>query len=302
MKTIEFIRVANGFTVNISLSNVPNARILYQELEQIGINFTSANREGERIRFNIQDSDHHFSATQLHDRLSRYSNGFENNQENSRLFLSIIESRALITSNELLQPAIQNLAQVSDSTSVQYVRPLLQHLLTENRPERLSIRQQVEAILASSLPSERSLDTLMRQITAQRSQTTINAYRANLESLRASAGKTEVEVNATKLQNSGFSEENLSAEEKEKYNDKYCCPLSLLVMDDPVYFKTDVEGENGKQRFERRFITKWLTEGAGTHPITRKKALVSDLESDAELKSEIEAFVENTVSPKNRMT
>jgi hypothetical protein len=72
---------------------------------------------------------------------------------------------------------------------------------------------------------------------------------------------------------------------------EYCCPLSLYIMTDPVYIKGDTTG----QRFELKWIKKWLTEKE-THPSTRVSFKIESLKADLTLKNEIDTFVESSLA------
>ncbi len=90
----------------------------------------------------------------------------------------------------------------------------------------------------------------------------------------------------------GVNAEKLSGIEIE-IPDEYCCPLSLSVMSDPVYFP----GDPTEKRFERSWITKWLNENRGIHPFTRAVVAASTLQADTKLKAEIDDFVEKAIAP-----
>jgi len=72
---------------------------------------------------------------------------------------------------------------------------------------------------------------------------------------------------------------------------EYSCPLSLSIMTNPVYILADETG----QRFERSWISRWLTE-KGEHPSTRIKFKPEDLTSDESLKETINSFVESSLT------
>lgn len=93
-------------------------------------------------------------------------------------------------------------------------------------------------------------------------------------------------TNLTSEKNAGRMEniENFSPTE---IPDHYKCPLSLTIMTDPVY----LPGDTTQQRFERSWITAWLNQ-KGTHPTTRERFQSNVLVSDAELKQEINEFIQ----------
>lgn len=77
----------------------------------------------------------------------------------------------------------------------------------------------------------------------------------------------------------------------ENIPDEYKCPLSLSIMSDPVYLQGDETG----QRFERSWITKWLSDKS-THPSTRKSFELAAIQSDTELKTSIDEFMQRLES------
>jgi hypothetical protein len=70
--------------------------------------------------------------------------------------------------------------------------------------------------------------------------------------------------------------------------ESYICPLSFSIMSDPVYLIGDETG----QRYERSWITKWLTD-KGTHPITRQPFELTTIESDTVLKTAIDELMQS---------
>lgn len=101
----------------------------------------------------------------------------------------------------------------------------------------------------------------------------------------ASSFPTDVSLgpNAQKLSDLNFPDETIPVE--------YRCPLSLAIMSDPVC----LEGDETERRFERSWITKWLKDH-GTHPTTRQAFELTALQSDGELTTKINEFVQNAES------
>lgn len=81
--------------------------------------------------------------------------------------------------------------------------------------------------------------------------------------------------------------ENIANFSPTEIPEHYKCPLSLTIMTDPVYLPSDTT----QQRFERSWITAWLDE-KGTHPSTRERFQSNVPVSDAELKKEINEFLQ----------
>ena len=73
----------------------------------------------------------------------------------------------------------------------------------------------------------------------------------------------------------------------EEIPNEYKCILSLSIMSDPVYLQGDETG----QRFERSWIAKWLREHS-SHPSTRKIFDLTSIQSDIELKTSIDDFMQ----------
>ncbi len=69
--------------------------------------------------------------------------------------------------------------------------------------------------------------------------------------------------------------------------EEFCCSVSQEIMDDPVY-----DPAHPQYKFERQWIERSLQNKA-ENPFTRTPLCIDHLVSDGQLKSEIEAFVQN---------
>lgn len=98
----------------------------------------------------------------------------------------------------------------------------------------------------------------------------------------------DVTNNEKKLEDVGFSEEALTAEEKIKYGE-YCCSISTRIMTEPVF-----DPRFPQYQFEKSEILRWLAIKQ-EHPFTKAKLTPADLEPNFKLTIEINRFIDDTV-------
>jgi len=77
-------------------------------------------------------------------------------------------------------------------------------------------------------------------------------------------------------------------------DDEMICPISLEIMEDPVYF-TGLESNN-KKCFERTQILHLLSKANPRHPLTREPITLQQMQRDDELRQRIEDFVDLAVN------
>jgi hypothetical protein len=109
-----------------------------------------------------------------------------------------------------------------------------------------------------------------------------------VHSQQASSSSTNTANNVKKLEDLGFSEENLTPEEQENYRN-YCCSISLKIMTNPVF-----DPRFTQYQFEESEIVRWLRINP-VHPFNRERLTVDMLQPNIKLKHEIEQFVESAV-------
>jgi hypothetical protein len=73
--------------------------------------------------------------------------------------------------------------------------------------------------------------------------------------------------------------------------EEYICPLTGQIMSDPVY----LENDRPKQGFERTWLIEWLSKNQ-IHPLNRRAIVLTEITQYADLKNEIDSFVEQAVN------
>ena len=102
------------------------------------------------------------------------------------------------------------------------------------------------------------------------------------------------QTNAQKLDDIGFSRENLESEQEKNLYDTYVCSIDLSIMTNPVH-----DSRAPQYQFEESNILRWL-KIKQEHPYTRQPLTSDRLSPSLNLKQEIEAFVdEKTLNHQN---
>jgi hypothetical protein len=103
------------------------------------------------------------------------------------------------------------------------------------------------------------------------------------------------ETNAQKLDDIGFSRENLESEQEKDLYDTYVCSIDLGIMTNPVH-----DPRTPQYQFEESNILHWL-KIKQEHPYTRQPLTSDMLIPSINLKQEIEAFVDEKTHQHQRL-
>lgn len=208
--------------------------------------------------------------TQPNNELMRYLKNALRNDSDPRVreFLAELESNRNITDLECIA-AIQRFfrtrqQQAAINTILQHFRSIDQAYLEQSRAELLQGFRE-------------SLSTSVYQY--------VRSFFGRQQPRRAQL--REEGLNLLALRNKNYT--GLIREE-------FICPLSRMIMDDPVYVR-----QHPEHRFERAWILAHL-ENHANNPLTRERLTPVDLIADDEMRTRIEAFVANPSNEPSQQT